>query len=140
MRLEGCNCPLHPPLALPLVTLPWLYPWSLLFLIVCWYSFSRHIFLQAQFMYYVLFYSFKYGPSPCDLLGKLRKCDLEGMDRFLSDLLHEPSPCMLPSGQGTLVAPQAHREGFEPKISTLKELSCSSWLWPKISARTHFCL
>ena len=30
--------------------------------------------------------------------GKLRKCGLEGMGRFLSDLLHEPSPCMLPSG------------------------------------------
>ena len=29
------------------------------------------------------------------LMGKLRKCGLEGMGRFLSDLLHEPSPCVL---------------------------------------------
>ena len=59
-------------------------------------------------MYYVLFYSFKYDPSPCDLLGKLRKCGLEGMSWFFSDLLHKPSPCVLTSEQGTLVAPQAH--------------------------------
>ena len=44
-------------------------------------------FLWAQFMYYILFYSFKHGPSPCDLWGKLRKCGLKGMGRFLSDLL-----------------------------------------------------
>ena len=53
------------------------------------------------------------------LMGKLRKCGLEGMGWFLSDLLHKPSPCMLPSGQGTLVAPQAHGEGLVSKISTL---------------------
>ena len=61
--------------------------------------------LWARFMYYIIFYSFKYGPSPCDLWGKLRKCGLEGMDRFFSDLLHEPNTYVLPSGQGTLVAP-----------------------------------
>ena len=64
----------------------------------------------------------KHGPSPCDLLRKLRKYDLEDMGRFLSDLLHEPSPCVLPSGQGTLVAPQAHRGGLVFKIFTSKEL------------------
>ena len=87
--------------------------------------FRDTFFLQAQFMYYVLFYSFKYGPSPCDLWWKLRKCGLEGMSRFLSELLHEPNPCMPPSGQGTLVAPQAHERGLIPRISTSKELSCS---------------
>ena len=67
----------------------------------------------------------KHGPSPCDLLGKLRKCGLEGMGCFLSDLLHESSPCVLPSEQGALVAPRAHGGGFISKISTSKELSCS---------------
>ena len=76
-------------------------------------------------MDYVLFYSFKHGPSPCDLVGKLRNCGLEGMGWFLSDLLHEPSPCVLTNGQETLVAPQAHGGGLVPKISTLKEFSCS---------------
>ena len=77
-------------------------------------------------MYYVLFYFFKHGPSPCGLLGKLRKCGLEGMGWFLLELLHEPSPCVLTSGQGTLIAPQTHGGGLVPKISTLKEVSCSS--------------
>ena len=54
--------------------------------------------LCAQFMYYILFYSFKHGPSLYDLLGKLRKCGLEGMGWFLLDLLHESNTCMLPSG------------------------------------------
>ena len=61
--------------------------------------------LWAQFVYYILFHSFKHGSSPCDLLEKLRKCGLEGMGRFLSNLLHEPRPSVLLSGQGTLVAP-----------------------------------
>ena len=39
--------------------------------------------------------------------GKLRKCGLEGMGRFLSDLLHELNTYVLSSGQGTLVAPYA---------------------------------
>ena len=60
--------------------------------------------LWAQFMYYIIFYSFKHDPSPCDLLGELRKCGLEGMGQFFSDLLHELNPCVLLSGQGTLVA------------------------------------
>ena len=55
--------------------------------------------------------------------GKLRNCGLEGMGRFLTDLLHEPSPCVLPSGQGMLVAPLAY-EGLIPEISTLKEPLC----------------
>ena len=76
-------------------------------------------------MYYIIFYSFKHDLSSCDLWGKLRKCGLEGMSRFLSDLLHEPSPCVLSSGQGTLVAPQAHGGGLVSKISISKELLCS---------------
>ena len=48
------------------------------------------------------------------------------------------SPCMLPSGQGTLVAPQAHGESPIPKISISKELSCFGRLRPKISAQTYF--
>ena len=58
-------------------------------------------------------------------LGKLRKCGLKCMGRFLSNLLHESNPCMLPSGQGKLVAPQAHGVGLVPKISTQKEPLCS---------------
>ena len=58
------------------------------------------------------------------LMGKLRKCGLEGMGRFLSDILHEPSPYVLPSVQGTLVAPQAHGGGIVSKISTPKQLLC----------------
>ena len=77
--------------------------------------------LQAQFMYYILFYSFKQGPSPCNFWGKLRKCSLEDMGWFLSEILHEPNTYMLPSGQGTLVAPQAYGEGLVPEISTPKE-------------------
>ena len=74
--------------------------------------------LLAQFIYCVIFYSFKHGPSPCDILGKLRKCGLEG--QLFSDLLHEPRLCMLPSGQEILVAHQAHGGGLVPKISTPK--------------------
>ena len=40
--------------------------------------------------------------------GKLSKCSLEGMGQFLSDLLHEPSSSVLPSGLRTWIAPQAH--------------------------------
>ena len=71
-------------------------------------------------------------------MGKLRKCGLEGMGWFLSDLLHEPSPCMLPSRQGTLVAPQAHGGGLISKIFTPQQLLYSGWLWPKVSIRTLF--
>ena len=81
--------------------------------------------LWAQFMYYIFFYSFKHGPSTCNLMEKLRKCDLEGIGQFLLDLLHEPSPCVLPSGQGILVVPQAYRGGLVSKISTPKQLLCS---------------
>ena len=70
-------------------------------------------------------YSFKHGPSPCDIWWKLRKCGLEGMGRFLLNLLHELSPCVLPSGQGTLVAPQTYGGGLVSKISTPKQLLCS---------------
>ena len=81
--------------------------------------------LWAQFMYYIILYFFKHDPSPCDLWRKFRKFGLKDMGRFLSDLLHEPRPSVLPSGQGILVAPQAYGEGLVPKISTSKELSCS---------------
>ena len=57
--------------------------------------------------------------------GKLRKCGLEGMGQFLSNLLHEPSPYVLPSGQVTRVVPLAHGGGLVPEISTLKQLLCS---------------
>ena len=60
--------------------------------------------LWAQFMYYILFDSFKHDLSLCDLWGKFRKCGLEDMGRFLSNLLHEPRPSVLPSGQRTQVA------------------------------------
>ena len=58
-------------------------------------------------------------------MGKLKKCGLEGMGWFLSDLLHKLSPCVLLSEQGTLVASQAHGRGLVSKISTSKELLCS---------------
>ena len=73
-------------------------------------------------------------------LGKLKECGLEGMGRFLSDLLHEPSPCVLPSGQGTFVSPLAHEGGLVPKISTLKEALCSGWLRSNFFALPFFGL
>ena len=57
-------------------------------------------------------------------LRNLRECDLEGMSWFVSDLLHESNPCVLPSRQGTLIAPLAHGGDFVLEISTLKELLC----------------
>ena len=77
-------------------------------------------FLWTRFMYYILFILLSMAQAHVTIWGKLRKCGLESMGWFLSDLLHEPSPCMLPSGQGTLVAPQAHGIGFVSKISTPK--------------------
>ena len=57
--------------------------------------------------------------------GKLKKYGLEGMGQFLSNLLHEPSLCMLPSGKGTLIAPLAHGGGLVPENFTSKQLLCS---------------
>ena len=57
-------------------------------------------------------------------MGKLIKCGLKGMGWFLLDLLHKPNPCVLPSEQGTLVAPLAHGGSLVLKISTLKEFLC----------------
>ena len=94
--------------------------------------------LWAQFMYYILFYSFKYGPSPFDLLGKLRKYSMVGIGRFLSHLLHEPNTSVLPSGQGTLVAPQAHDGALIPKIFILKQFLCSGWLWSNVFVQNIF--
>ena len=85
---------------------------------------ATHFFYKPDSCIMFYFILLKHGSSPCDLLGKLRKCGLEGMGRFLLDLLHEPNPCMLPSGQGIPVAPQAHGGCLVSKISTSKELSC----------------
>lgn len=76
--------------------------------------------LWTRFMYYILFILLSMTQAHVTIWGKLKKCGLEGMSRFLSDLLHEPSPCVLPSRQGTLVAPQAHGGGLVSKISTPK--------------------
>ena len=89
-------------------------------------------------MYYIIFYSFKYGPSPFDLLGKLRKYSMVGIGRFLSHLLHEPNTSVLPSGQGTLVAPQAHDGALIPKIFILKQFLCSGWLWSNVFVQNIF--
>ena len=59
-------------------------------------------------------------------MGEIEEVWFGGMSQFLSNLLHELSPCMLSSGQWTLVAPQAHRGSFVPEIFTLKEFLCSS--------------
>ena len=82
-------------------------------------------YLWAQFRYCIIFYSFKHDPSPCDILGKLRKCRLEGRGWFPSDLLLEPNLGVLSSEQGILIVPQPHGGGLVPKISTPKELSYS---------------
>ena len=68
--------------------------------------------------------------------GKLRKCGLEGMGQFPLGLLYEPNTCVLPSGQGTLVAPQAHGGSLVPKIFIPKELLYFGRLWPKVSTLT----
>ena len=94
--------------------------------------------LWAQFMYYILFILLSMARAHATYLGKLRKCDLKGISRFLLDLLHEPSTCVLSSGQGTLIAPQVHRDGLELKISISKQLLCSCWLWPKVFVWTLF--
>ena len=52
--------------------------------------------------------------------GEIEKVWFGGYGLVPLDLLHEPSPCVLPSGQGTLVAPQAHGIGLVSKISTPK--------------------
>ena len=77
-------------------------------------------FLWTWFMHYILFILLSMTQAHVTIWEKLRKCGLEGMGWFLSNLLHEPSPCVLPSGQGTLVAPQAHGGGLVSKISTPK--------------------
>ena len=73
-------------------------------------------YLWAQFRYCIIFYSFKYDPSPFDILGKLRKCRLKGMGRFPSNFLHEPNPCVLPSEKGILVVPQPYGGGLYLKF------------------------
>ena len=86
-------------------------------------------------MYYIIFYSFKHDPSPCNLWEKLRKCGLGGIGQFLSNLLHEHSPYVLPSEQGTLVASQTHGGGLISKISTPKT---AFMLW--VTVAQSFCL
>ena len=102
-----------------------------------WFDQAR---LPRELNSYIIFYSFKHGPNPCNIWGKLRKYGLKDMSWFILDLLHEPSPCVLSSGQGTLVAPLAHDGGHLPKISTLKESLCSDWLWPNLFALPFFGL
>jgi len=36
--------------------------------------------LWAQFMYYILLYSFKHDPSPCDILGEIEEVWFEGYE------------------------------------------------------------
>ena len=86
------------------------------------------------------FYSFKHGLSPCDILWKLRKCGLKDMGWFLSDLLHEPNTCVLPSGQGTLVAPQAHGRDLVPEISAQNNFYSLSDCGPKFLPKPFFPL
>ena len=89
--------------------------------------FATH-FVQARFNQAQL----PYGLNSCIILYFILlsmtqahvTCGLEGMGWFILDLLHEPNPCVLPSGQGTLVASQAYRGGLVSKISTLKQLLC----------------
>ena len=102
---------------------------------LCRYLFLQRIFYKPNstkpdflvgsihVLYFI--YSFKHSLSPCNILGKLRKYGLEGMSRFPLDLLRELSPCVLPSGQRTLVAPQVYGGGLVPKISTPTQLLCS---------------
>ena len=56
------------------------------------------------------------------------------MGQFPSNLLHEPSPCVLPSRQRTLVAPQAHGEDLVLKISNSFHAlaDCSPKFLPKL--------
>ena len=58
------------------------------------------------------------------LIGEIEKVWVGGYGSVLLDILHEPSPCVLPSEQGTLVAPLAHGGSLVLKISTLKEFLC----------------
>jgi len=94
--------------------------------------FATH-FLQAQFNQVqlpcglnsctILYYIFlSMAQAHVTYLGKLRKCDFKGMGQFLSNLLHEPSKCVLASEQGTLVAHQVHKRGLVPKIFTQNSL------------------
>ena len=95
--------------------------------------------LWAQLMYYIIFYSFKNGPSPCNI-GEIEEVWFRGYGLVPSNLLHEPNACMLPSGQGILVAPKDHGGGLVPKISTTKKFLCFGYLWPKVSNLNHFFL
>ena len=92
--------------------------------------------LNSCILFYFVLLSMAQAHATC--WGKLRKCGLEGMGWFLLDFLHKPSPCVLPSGQETLIASQAHEGGLVSKISTIKQFLCSGWLWPKVSVQTLF--
>ena len=59
------------------------------------------------------------------LIGGIEEVWFGGYGSVLSDLLHELNPCVLLSGQRTLVAPQADRGGLVSKISTSKQFLCS---------------
>ena len=76
---------------------------------ICWYPFSWHIFYKPDstkpdflvgsihVLYFILFF-LSMVQAHATYWRKLRNCGLEGMGLFLMDLLHEPSPCVLPSG------------------------------------------
>lgn len=89
-------------------------------------------------MYYISLYSFKHDPNPCDILEKLKKCDLEGMGRFHLNILHKANLCVLLSEQGTLIVLQPHGRGFVPETSTPKEILCTYCLWSNFSALPFF--
>ena len=113
---------------------------------ICWYPFSWHIStsstqlsstsLWAQFMYHIILY----WPKPMRHMGEIEEVWFGGYGSISFGPFTCARPCVLPSGQRTLVAPQAHGGSLVPKISISKEFSCSGWLRPKISTRTCFCL
>ena len=60
-------------------------------------------FLWSQFMYYIIFYSFKHDLIPCNLWGNWGSVVWRVWVGSFRTFLHEPNLCVLPSGQGTLV-------------------------------------
>ena len=60
-------------------------------------------------------------------MGEIEKVWFGGYGMVSFEPFTWANPCMLLSGQVTLVAPRAHGGGFVSKLSTSKELSCSGW-------------
>ena len=63
-----------------------------------------------------------HDPSPCNILGKLRDCGLEGIGSFLSELSHELiSPCIYATKRVRDVGGiLGYGGGLVPKFSTPK--------------------